>query len=404
MEGFGRFRRSVHADANWELSKFRVELQTLGQAAVHHLGDFEIAKLKHVVMNNIRTPSFTSLASRSGSDSEESSSGPRVSRGFAPSKISLPTNTSKDLKSSMSNIRSRGTSPDLSERTSGYLRRHSKRSSFLKFDVDPAALATIDEAGDTVQKKKTVPLIFDTQGAGDEVIDDDEYESCEESFAPGQFTVRPDNHVTTTFVSNLHDKKAQISHTVLPNRSRGTRHYRTLDHVPEKARVGQKKSTKPIVRRLSSRGVKAPANRATSKENVPGAVEKDLRAISNAQALETNSTPSLATFAPKALPQSSDESAEDHPCIVGLYMADPKAATTASNENNDVSHGLNSMCQTITPGVPRSPRAGTQRRNRSNTAFRVHSGNIPIVYVEDGAKMLADIGVIKQENSQLVAT
>jgi hypothetical protein len=404
MEGFGRFRRSVHADANWELSKFRVDLQTLGPVAIHHLGDFEIAKLKHGVMNNIQTPSFTSLASRSGSDSEESSSGPRISRGFTPSKISVPTDKSEDRKSSMSTTRSRGTSPDLSERTGGHLRRHSKRSSFLKFDVDPAPLATIDEARDTVQKKKTVPLIFDTQGAADEVIDDDEYESCEESFAPAQLTVRLGNHVTTTIVSNLHDKKAQISHTVLPNRTRGTRHYRTLDHVPEKARVGQKKSTKPIVRRLSSRGVKAPANRATFRENVPGAVEKDPPATSNAQALPTNSTPSLATIEIKALSPSPDESKEGHPCIVGLYMADPKAATTISSKNNDVSQGLNSMCETVTPGIPRSPRSAAQGRNRSNTAFRVHSGNIPIIYVEDGAKMLADIGGIKQENSKLIAT
>lgn len=394
----------MHADANWELSKFRVDLQTLGPAAIHHLGDFEIAKLKHGVMNNIQTRSFTSLASRSGSDSEESSSGPRISRGFTPSKISLPTDKSKDRKSSMSTIRSRVTSPDLSERTSGHLRRHSKQSSFLKFDVDPAPLATIDEARDTAQKKKTVPLIFDTQGAADEVIDDDEYESCEESFAPAQLTMRLDNHLTTTTVSNLHDKKAQISHTVLPNRTRGIRHYRTLDHVPEKARVGQKKSTKPIVRRLSSRGVKAPANRATSKENVPGAVEKDPAATFNAQALPTNSTPSLATIEIKTLSPSSDEPKEGHPCIVGLYMADPKAATIISSENNEVSQGLNSMCKTVTPITPRSPRPAAQGRNRSNTAFRVHSGNIPIIYVEDGAKMLADIGVIKQENSKLIAT
>lgn len=85
MEGFGRFRRSVYADADWELNKFRGELQTLGPAAVHHLGDFEIARLKDGVMNNIRTPSFASLASHS--DTEESSTGPRICRGFSTTKL-----------------------------------------------------------------------------------------------------------------------------------------------------------------------------------------------------------------------------------------------------------------------------------------------------------------------------
>ncbi len=405
MEGFGRFRRSVHADANWELCKFGGDLQALGPAAVLHLGDFEIARLKDGVMNNIRTPSFTSLASRS--DSGESSTAPRVCRGFTPSTTSQAEKPGKDCSSSMSCTGSRTTSPDRIEGTGGQCQPHSKRMSFLRFDLGHAALPRIDERASTLQKKRTVPLIFDEQGTADDAIDDDEYESCEESFAPAEVPAEADNKVTTTVASNWHEKKAQkaqISQILLPNKIRGSRHYRTFDHVPEKARLGQKKSSKPVARRLSSCGGKVLAKRAASKENVHKAIETNPPVSCKAPTLPTNSIPSLVVFSPNAPSTSSAESAEENSARFDFFLADAKAKRADSNENNDVSYRSKSTSQTVTSVAPHSSHLSVAAgRKRSNTAIRVHSGNIPIVYLEGDVKQALDLREIDRNNLQPVA-
>ena len=401
MEGFGRFRRSVHADANWELTKFRGDLQQLGPAAIHHLGDFEIARLKSGVMNNIRVPSSTSLASRS--DSEGSSTGPRICWGFTPSRTSLATKSSKDRSNPMSHNGSVVTSPDRNGGRSRQLQSHSKRTSFLRLDPSPVPLAKIDETVD-VQGKRIVPLIFNTQGTADEVIDDDEYESCEESFVSADVTAEAVSQATTTVAPGWHDKKLQIPQIVLPTRNRGSRHLRTFDHAPEKTRVGQKKPAKPVTRRLSSRGGKGLANRVMSRESVARAVERHQPANSKTPTSATDSVPPLAVFSPKALLTSSDESVEEIPADVGLFMTNTKASTPASNENNDVACCSNSIGWDVIAGVPPRSRLSTaQGRKRSNTAVRVHSGNIPNVYLDGDRKQLLDIEDVDRKPLQPVA-
>lgn len=402
MEGFGRFRRSVHADANWELMHFRGDLQTLGPAAVEQLGDFEIARLKIEVMNTIRTPSYTSLASRS--DSEESATGPRISRGFTTSRTLRAAPTSKDRNNLVSRATSRATSPDQQEGTSGQLRPQSKRKSFLRFEVGPAPLATIDEGANTMQKKKSVPLIFDAQGMTDQVIDDDEYESCEESFAPKQVPAKAYNQGTNKGASNLQEKRSQNAHVVLHTKTHNTRQYRTFDHVSEKARVSQKKPTKPPARRLSTRSVKVLVNRAASKENVPGAVETKPSADFRAPASPINSPLPFAVFSPTAVPTSSEESVEGNPAQFGLYIAEPKTSRTTTIETGNVSNDASSVPQSLTQAVSHASHVSTSHgRQRSNTAIRVHSGNIPIIYVEDDVKQVPALREINRENRQPVA-
>lgn len=272
MQGFGRFRRSVHADADWEISKFRGDLQALGPAVVQHLGDFEIANLTSGVMNHIRTPSYASLASRSGSDSEENSTGPRICRGFDPSKTHLAARSCKGSSDSMSRDGLGAASPGRDEGTSVKFRPQCQRTSFLRAENGQALLATIDETVDKPLKKKAVPLIFDGQGVVDVVIDDDEYESCEESFPPTEILVKRNTQGMTTNPSIWQERKGIIPHVVLPAKHHGMRHYRTVDHVPEKARIGQKKSTKPVPRTLGSHRAKVLVNQGISKENYPEAV------------------------------------------------------------------------------------------------------------------------------------
>lgn len=403
MEGFGRFRRSVHADANWELNQFRGDLQRLGPAAVQHLGEFEIARLKNGVMNNIRTPSCTSLHSRS--DSGESSTCPRIYRGFTPSRMSSATKSSKDRSSSISRDGSRTTSPDLNDGTSGQLRPQSKRTSFLRFDAGPAPLATIDETADIWQKKKSVPLIFNAKGTTDAVIDDDDYETCEDSFAPAEVPAKAVTQDTPTAVSNWHEKKSQMPQIVLPTRNRGIRHNRTFDHAPEKARVGQKKSSKPVARRLSSRGSKALANRVTSKEDILPPVETKTPASSKNPTSPTNSMLPFAVSSPRAPPTSSEESVEGIPADPGLYMTNSNAPTTPPSENNDIPRRSNSTNQVARPDVRHTSHLtkAARGRDRSNTAIRVHSGNIPIIYLEGEVKHLLDRCEVDRNNLQPMA-
>ncbi|ERF76067.1 hypothetical protein EPUS_01400 [Endocarpon pusillum Z07020] len=392
MEGFGRFRRSVHADANWQLNKYRGDLQTLGPVAVQRLGDFEIAKLKDGVMNNIRTSSYTSLASRS--DSGESSTCPRICRGFSPAMISSISKASKGSKGrSLSPKRSsfRTTSPNHNDGTNERIRPQYKRTSFLRFEAGSAPLATIDEAAGVQQKKKTVPLIFDEKGAADAVIDDEEYETYEESFALAKAPTKPIAQNAIKVSSNWHEKAAQMPQAVLPTKTRGSRLYRTFDHAPEKARVVQKKSTKVATRRLSSRGGKALANRVIAKDDIIQATDTQLPAGAKAPVLPINPTSPSAVVSTKPSSTSSDGSADTNKADATLYIATPKASTAVSNGNNDALCPSNRANQPVTTGVPHYPRLSSiQGRQRSNTAFRVRSGNIPTIYLEGNAKHLLD--------------
>ena len=387
MQGFGRFRRSIYADADWELKKFRGDLQTLGPAAMQHLGDFEIAKLKSGVMNNIRAPIYASLAC---SDPEDLSVGPRIRRGFRRSKTSLAVNLDKERSCSTSRARSGTVSPGPTEDSGKSWRPLTKRAPVVQFENGPAPLSTIDERAITLpKKKKTVPLIFDEQGMVDEVVEDDDgYETCEESFVTKEFPGKGNKQDTTTVTSNWHEKKALLPQAKLPSRNHSTRNYRTMDVAQEKARVGQKKSGKPPARRPSSRGIKALASRAVSKKNIPRAVEEKVTVDSNLK---------FADFISKHLPASSDGSVEENGADISLYIAEPKVSIPVSKENLDTSHSPAAKKHATESGVQQSSVLQTaQGRNRSNTAIRVVSGNAPIIYVEDDVKPLQVFGDVSQ--------
>jgi hypothetical protein len=388
MEGFGRFRRSVHADAAWEVNKFGGDLQALGPVALQKLGEFEIAGLKEGVMKHIRTPSFASLASRS--DSDDGCTNPRICRGFTSTQVSPVRKSSQDRSRSGSRARSRATSPDASEGTCGQLQTQPKRTSFICFDVGPPPLETINESADVRKKKKVVPLIFGAQGTADEVIDDDDYESCEESFVPTAGPTKTNAQGPTTAAANWYEKKAEVPQIVLPTRHRGARHHRAVEHVAEKARGGQKKSTKPVARRLSSRGAKAANNRVTIKENICRAVE--------AKSLMDSALP--LAFSPQALSTNSNDSVESKSADDGLHMANQKTPTRALKKAEDASH---LTVRAVNPGIPRHARVyKAHGRVRSNTAIRVQSGNIPIIYLEGDMKRCLNVEEVEGKNLQLV--
>ena len=263
--------------------------------------------------------------------------------------------------------------------------------SFLRFEADPAPLAKIDEAAGVQQKKKTVPLIFDEEGAADAIIDDEEYETYEESFAPAKIPTKAIAQDATTAPSNWHGKTAQMPQAVLPAKTRGSRQYRTCDHAPEKARVVQKKSTKVATRRLSSRGGKGLAHRVIAKDDIGQAISTNIPASTKAPALQTNSTPSFAVVPIKPPSTSSDGPTDTNKVDASLYIATTKASMVVSNGSNDALCPSNRANQPVTLGVPHCPRLlTTQGRQRSNTAFRVRPGNIPIICLEGNAKHLLD--------------
>jgi hypothetical protein len=385
MKGFGRFRRSVHADANWELNQFRVDLQRLGPVAVQHLGDFEIAGLKTGVMNNIRTPSYTSLHSRS--DSGESATCPRVCRGFVPTRMSSATKSSKGRSRSISRDGSRTTSPDVNDGTSGRLPPPSKRTSFLRFDAAPAPLATINEGVDIQQKKKSVPLIFDADGTTDAAVDDDDYETCEESFVPAEVPAKAVAQDTTAAAMNWHERKAQMPLIVLPNKNRGFRHSRASEQAPEKVRSQKKSSKQPATRKLSSRDSKALANRLVCKENKTPPLESKLAASSKNPTSPPSSMLPFAVSSPRAPTTSSEGCVDGILAGTSLYMTKPKAPTTRLSEKNDVPRRLDLTNQMAKGGFRRSSQLTMARgRERSNTAMQAHSGNIPIIFFEGETK------------------
>lgn len=236
MEGFGRFRRSVHANADWQLRRFRGDLQALGPAAMKQLGDFEIAGLKDGVMDNIirETSSCTSLNSHS--DSGDSSTGTRICKGFKPSHT---------RSKSMNDAKTGNTTPMPTKSKSATLRRP-RRCSFLRDDDDsaPAPLPTIEESAPTPQTKKTVPLIFDAQGGADKVIDTDEYETCDDSYSPT-------NDDQMFAARALAQQMARIERVPKILRQRYVGYHPSWDIIPYKPHAYPKK--KPVTRRLSSR-------------------------------------------------------------------------------------------------------------------------------------------------------
>lgn len=297
---------------------------------------------------------------------------------------------------------SRTTSPNHHDGTNERIRPQCKRTSFLRFEAGSAPLATIDEAAGVQQKKKTVPLIFDEEGAADAVIDD-EYETYEESFAPAKVPTKPIAPNAIKVSSNWHEKAAQMPQAVLPGKTRGSRQYRTFDHAPEKARVVQKKSTKVATRRLSSRGGKALANRVMAKDDVIQAIDTKLPAGVKVPVLQINSTPPFAVVSTQPPTTSSDGSADTNKADAALYIATPKASTAISNGNNDALCPSNRVNQPVTTGVSHYPRLSSiQGRQRSNTAFRVRSGNIPTIYLEGNAKHLLDTCEIDRKPLQPV--
>jgi hypothetical protein len=389
MKGFGRFRRSVHADANWELTQYRDDLQRLGPIAVQHLGDFEIAGLKTGVMNNIRTPSYTSLHSRS--DSGESTTCPRVCKGFAPTRISPITQPSGRRKSSTSREGSRTTSPDVSYGTTGRFPPPSKRTSFLRFDAGSAPLETIKEAGDIQPKKRSVPLIFDAAGTTDAVIDDDDYETCEDSFVPPQVRAKIVAHETIAAAVNWHERKAQMPAVILPTKARGFRHNRTSDQAPEKARVPKKATKQTATRRLSSRDSKALANRVTCKENQSPPVASKLLASSKNPTSPPSSMLPFAVSSPRRPPTPPETRVDGIPAGSSLCKTKQRTSATRQSENSDSGRRSDLTNQICKGSFRRSSQLTLARgRERSHTAMRVQSGNIPILYVEGKVKQVVD--------------
>lgn len=369
MEGFGRFRRSVHANADWELSRFRGDLQTLGPAAIQHLGDFEIARLKHGVMDNIRSPSCTSLATRS--DPGASSDGPRVCRGFDPSRVSAADYGHKGRSSSMTNSGSQLTAPVPREAIHPRWRKQSERS----------FLATIDEAAATLERKKIVPLIFDAKGTADEVIDDEEYESCDDSSVPAEESGKAEKARLVSNTSKTLERKAPNPQMALHNRNRMiVRNSRNAEHALDKGRLGQKKFLKSAMRRPSSRGRKLLVNWTVPQENIPKAVEDQV--VANIEKLPCGENPDAppAILICRGSPTSSDGSAVDNPADVGLYMVEQKPRSPRPRAFDPVT----SIVPRDAADLPcSSPALVLQDRDVYYPGFRVRSGNIPSTKVKD---------------------
>jgi hypothetical protein len=367
MEGFGRFRRSIHADADWQLSRYRGDLQRLGPVAIEHLGDFEIARLQRGVMDNIRSPSYVSLAAHSDPGP---SSGPRVYRGFTPSRSFSISQTQNEQTGSLTEGGFHGSVPTLREPTRSNCRIQSQRS----------FLMTIDEAAANLERKKIVPLTFHTNGLADEAIDDDEYESCEDTSLPAGVSGMGAKIRPAPDSSKVLERKERDQQTVAQNRSRTTRSGRNLEMVPDKGRACHRKQGKSMARRFSSRTRKSLVNLHVAQEHVQHTNENKVVAVAAQAVLAELSKVPTAILISKESEVCSDDSADDDPVDLGIFMVEQRAPTPPSKSFGRVI----SAVQNDWKSVPCRFSAALSKGNDTlGTGLRVRSGNIPRVRFED---------------------
>lgn len=388
MTGFGKYRRSVHADAEWQRKQYYSNLGDL-PAMVSQLGDFQLAQPDPVLWNQFvnesaRTHSFAS----STTSHSTSSGGPtdgivdpktniRVVRGFVPSNSSSATSSFKDSSSFHIRKDSGLSIKNPSGEADVKISRYSSRQSALSLRGEPTALTCIREdlVSDLHHPRKSSQFL-PCDMAGDTEIaveSDDEYEDVitfavprgygVNTSATGALATDYQNATQEAQARNLNLERAKDLEATL-EKARHTKH--GLDRsatVRRHVKVG--------LRRANSRGKPHVVKRTVSSENAPLPTKQIQPTLNKPQhsgqfTLDSSDEAAEADENPGALPtpliatgkQSKPFQQKDRDGSVGSSQSGSTVRTTTS-------------ATTIrTNPVSTAPRG---RRPRSCTAVRIIS-------------------------------
>ena len=195
MTGFGKYRRSIHADPEWQMQQYRINLRDF-PGLVPQLGEFKLANPDPVVWDQFcqesaRSNSFASSKTSHSNSSEcrtdsitGSRTGPIVSRGFVPSTSSSAASSFRDNGSGHVRKDSGTSMTSPSGESDSKLLRFPSRQSTLSFLCEPTALTAINEdlAGDHRHGRKISQVLkCDIEGDVENAVDSDYKDEAEGS-------------------------------------------------------------------------------------------------------------------------------------------------------------------------------------------------------------------------------
>ena len=372
MEGFGRYRRSVHADAAWQQKLFRESTRDLGQL-VEKLGDFELAQPNPEIWAKVRSESMSSFASSatsSGRASEAISlkqSGVLVCYGFSPSASSSSKDSIRHLRKNSS----------LSTTSSGEETRpkdHFPPSmiSLQRSQAGKATMPNTDDSGERSTSKEVLSMCLE-EGQSDSAIDDDDDEAYED-----EDTMELGKILEGTRGIEVADAPAQKVGRV----ERGpqlqklqSEHFRGQRIVIERSKtVVRRPTAKATIRRSDLRG--RPRH---------GVIDGKLDTTSK-HPLHHVEGPLTEGAAVITSSGGSDEvlfMAERGPNATNMRKSNEDDAQT--NHSDSTTHTVSAANTTL--GKSSSP---PSTRSRSGTAIRFLSGNIPPLALETLAETEKD--------------
>jgi hypothetical protein len=165
MIGFGKYRRSIHADPEWQMQQYRANLRDL-PGLVPYLGDFKLADPDPVVwgmfcQESARSNSFASSGTSQSTSTIVHCTGLIVTRGFVSSTNSSAASSVRNgsnghvRKDSGMSMTCPNGEPD------NKLARFPSQQSTLSMLCEPTALTAIkeDPTGDDHQGRKTPQIL-----------------------------------------------------------------------------------------------------------------------------------------------------------------------------------------------------------------------------------------------------
>jgi hypothetical protein len=387
MTGFGKYRRSIHANPEWQMQQYRSNLRDF-PGLVPHLGEFKLADPDPVVWDQFcqesaRSNSFASSKTSHSNSSEcptdgntDRRTGPVVIRGFVPSTTSSAASSFRDSSSGHTRKDSGMSMTSPSGESENKLVRFTSRQSTLSLLGEPTTLTSINEdlAGDRQQAGKVSQILrCNIKGDTENAVESD-YEDEPGDSATQLGVAQGGIHGTSPQTLRIRDientKLTQIA-TIERAKRRDSSQHKPRDYKSglERSTTVIRKPVKPVLRRTSSRGKPLSSKRAVKLENAPITGKKVSSAGPKPQELVSYAL------------TSSDESTEVHEHLgdLGLYMAGAKNSTIyqlVEKEDPAKSFESSSTMHTVAPeNISTLPTKSAiqPRRNRSDTAIRIVS-------------------------------
>ena len=387
MIGFGKYRRSIHADPDWQMQQYRLNLRDF-PGLVPQLGDFKLADPDPLVWDQFcqesaRSNSFAS-SHTSHSDSGECPidgvrdrrQGPVITRGFVRSTSSSAASSSREGSNSHTRKDSATSMTSPSGESDNKFVRFPSRQSTISLLCEPTALMAINEdlAGDHhAGCKMSQFLECDIGGDVENALEsdfEDENDDVSTQLDGTKSSVRGNSPFTlrTGCVrqTNL-AQRATLIHTngqdLRPSKPRDSRS--GLDRSITVIR----KPIKPALRRSMSRAKPPSSRRVSILNNAPTTGKKIKSGCSKSG--------ELTSFALT----SSDASMEGHETLrdSGLYIAGANDSSVCPPQHKEESRGIlqsdpttHTVITEIKPNLP-TKAVRHPRRNRSGTAIRTVS-------------------------------